>query len=194
MIKIALLIVFAVCGQSLNEKEVELLKPKLNSERIAYFFGSYGVEVLPSSREDVRISNLYSVHEGKKITRTLAVTVFKDPIPAELLEVHGEIMRGKSIGSALKEKGFRVEKKSVYFGSVDLNDEVRSMMRVVEKKAALHVYELFACSISYCTIMEVHSPEYLDENWLKALYPREFSSCSDSSHLFENFRHFFSRS
>lgn len=49
------------CGQ---------FKKMLNSERIKYLFGSYGVEVLnntTTSFPGCRISNLHSLHDGQKI-------------------------------------------------------------------------------------------------------------------------------
>jgi hypothetical protein len=41
----------------------------LNSERIEQTFGSYGIDVIASDAL-LRVSNLYSRHDGEKITRT----------------------------------------------------------------------------------------------------------------------------
>jgi len=55
------------------------LRPLLNSERIAMEFGSYGIDVLENDAR-VRVSNLYSVHQGTKICRTFAVVQFPELI------------------------------------------------------------------------------------------------------------------
>jgi hypothetical protein len=52
----------------------------------------------------------------------------------------------------------------------------------VQQKSAIHIYYLAVGKsktsdfINYCKIIEIHSPEYLDLNWLKALYENEYAT------------------
>jgi len=181
---------FAHAAPALQPEVVELLIPKLNSDRIAYFFGNYGVDpvVLNSdSLEEYRISNLYSVQDGQKIMRTLAVVQFQKPVPPDLQQVHREITNGASIGIALRKSGWSLEKIPLYFGAVTLSPQVRAWMQEQESdRAAIHIYKLSVFKedsqpIDYCTILEVHSPQYLDEAWLEALYPEQYQNFQETS-------------
>jgi hypothetical protein len=169
---------------------VELLKPKLNSDRIEYFFGSYGVDPLdidslafPFSR----IANLHSLNHGKKIMRTLAVVDYFQPQNPSLCTVHREIVAGKSIGIALREDGWTIHKNAVYFGSISLSPNVMEWMdenNVAE--GAAHFYRLEVSKanqepIPYCTILEIHSPQYLTQEWLQALYADQYALFSQES-------------
>ena len=169
---------------------VELLKPKLNSDRIEYFFGSYGVDplnidsqVFPSSR----IANLYSIEDGKKIMRTLAVVDYFQPLHPDLCKVHQEIVNGKSIGIALREHGWTIHKNAVYFGSIALSPNLMEWMDQSESiEGSLHIYQLAVSrdnldAIPYCTILEVHSPQYLSIEWLQALYEGQYSLFSSKT-------------
>lgn len=168
----------------ISKDVVEHLTPKLNSDRIAYFFGSYGVEPIEfrdSPFGECRIANLYSLDGNEKIMRTLAIVDFKQPVHDELKEVHQEIVQGQSIGIALKKAGWNVEKLPVYFGSVELSPALQAWMHETSCNiAAIHVYKLSVSNenskglLPYCTIIEVHSPQYLDEKWLQALYPDQY--------------------
>lgn len=63
----------------IQQSTVELLKPKLNSDRIEYFFGNYGVDTLEIHSNVFpfsRIANLHSVHDGKKVMRTWQSLIF----------------------------------------------------------------------------------------------------------------------
>jgi hypothetical protein len=173
-----------------EQEIVEFLKPKLNSDRIQYFFGSYGVDkldidspVFPNSR----IASLHSIHQGKKIMRTLAIVDFFQPVDDELNSVHSEIIEGKSIGIALREQGWMIQKKPLYFGIFLLSPALMDWMETSIDNAAVHAYRLEVSksdqpdSIPYCTIIELHNPHYLSEEWLQALYDdqyREFSKIS----------------
>lgn len=184
--------VFLACSSleaapEVQECVVELLKTKLNSDRIEYFFGSYGVEKIEidsSAFPGSRITNLYSLHEGKKVMRTLAVVDFFKPVHEELKEVHRQINDGKSIGIALRDGGWTIQKKPVYFGEIALSPTVMAWMDEHQEQAAVHVYRLEVSnshsSIPYCTIIEVHSPQYLDTAWLKAFYP-EYGTYSENT-------------
>lgn len=175
----------------IQQEVVDALKPKLNSDRIEYFFGSYGVDVLDiqsTAFPDSRFSNLYSIHNGKKIMRTLAVVDFYQPASPELSKAHQDIMEGKSIGIALRDNGWTIHKKPVYFSSIPLTPAVMAWMDEPNvAQAALHIYRLdvsgngISDPIPYCTIIEVHSPQYLSVEWLKALYPDQFQAFSVQS-------------
>ncbi len=182
---------FMDAAQILKQEAIEALIPKLNSDRITYFFGNYGVEQItlgsPSFGE-YRISNLYSIHDGQKFMRTLAVVQFHQPVPQELHRVHQEILRGESIGIALRNNGRKFDKTPLYFGSVLLSSPVRSWMREEEiRQAAVHIYRLSVFRegeeerVPYCTIMEVHSPQYLNEEWLEALYADQYNHFREKS-------------
>ncbi|MBS0650725.1 MAG: hypothetical protein JSR93_06145 [Verrucomicrobia bacterium] len=175
---------FVYSAPELKQEVVEQLTPKLNSDRIAYFFGSFGVDQIPigpSPFQDCRIANLYSLHDGQKVMRTLAVVDYQQPVHESLKQVHQEICQGASIGIALRQHGWKLDKVPMYFGSVDLSSQVKAWMD--EKKgdrAAVHIYMLMVFKnegdqkLHYCTIIEVQSPQYLDENWLELLYPDQF--------------------
>ncbi len=179
----------------LQQEIVDLLKPKLNSDRIEYFFGSYGVDALkmessvfPSSR----IANLYSIHDGKKIMRTLAIVDFFQPVHSDLTEVHQQIIEGKSIGIALKEKGWVIRKIPVYFGVTSLSPKIMNWMSEPSvDQGAVHVYRLEVTktnsdnSIPYCTILEVHSPQYLTADWLQAIYQNQYTEFSTKTQEIE---------
>lgn len=161
---------------------VATLGPMLNSERIAYLFGSYGIDVLegcPAVLPQSRVSNLYSTHNNIKIMRTLAMVNFEKEINPALLTAHQKIQAGASLGSTLKEMGWKVIKEPVYLGEIDLSPSVMQYMQETSKtKAAIHIYELKVSHantpqqiIPYCTIIEVHSPQYINLQNLTMLYP-----------------------
>lgn len=191
-ILILCLVYFSTCvfpleaAPEVERNIVEQLSPKLNSDRIEYFFGSYGIEqidVESSAFPGSRISNLYSVHHGQKIMRTLAVVDFFDPVHEDLKEAHRQISNGKSIGIALREEGWMIQKRPVYFGGIALSPRLMEWMdESNQDQAAVHVYQLEVSKnneiIPYCTIIEVHSPQYLDLEWLKAFYPDQYDAFS----------------
>ncbi len=172
---------FLSCAPELREEVASSLIGKLNSDRISYFFGSYGIEPVPLSStpfQNLRISNLHSIHEGKKVMRTLAVVQFIEPLPQSLKKVHDAILQGQSMGIALREDGWTIDKAPVHFGSVSLSPALKAWMQEENSDVcAVHIYRLdvsksgSAERLPYCTIIEVHSPQYLDALWLRALYP-----------------------
>jgi len=167
---------------------VDFLKPKLNSDRIEYFFGSYGIDTLDIDSPvfpNSRITNLYSIHNEKKIMRTLAIVDFTQPIHPDLSDAHREIAEGKSIGIALRKHGWVIHKTPVYFGTIPLSAGLMDWMKESRvDQAALHIYLLEVSKdgkpyyIPYCTIMEVHSPQYLTIEWLQALYDDQYEKFS----------------
>lgn len=135
---------------------------------------------IPSCR-NFRISNLYSIQNTKKITRTLAIVAFQLPIPQDLEEVHAEIDLGGSIGTVLRKYDWSMEKKTEYLGNTALPHLFRKWMHTEHRFAAVHIYNLQVfsknkpCKIHYCTILELHHPEYLTEEDLQTLYKMEDS-------------------
>lgn len=167
----------------LRTETVKLLKHQLNSDRIKYFFGSFGVELLnlqSSEFPESRISNLYSMHDDKKVMRTLALVDFKQTTHPLLQEAHREIINGGSIGATLSRHGWKIKKNPMYFGSFYLTSKILQWMQEEQlKEAAIHIYRLEVYQdnqtpIPYCTILEIHSPQYLTVEWLQALYVEQW--------------------
>jgi hypothetical protein len=182
---------FVSCAPAFKEEVASSLIGKLNSDRISYFFGSYGIEPVPvssASFQNLRISNLHSVHEGKKVMRTLAVVQFIEPLPESLKKVHEAILGGQSMGIALRQDGWTIDKAPVYFGSVSLSSELKSWMQEDSgSEGVVHIYRLDVSKngsderLPYCTIIEVHSPQYLDAVWLRALHPGQEANLVENS-------------
>lgn len=148
----------------------------MNSERIRQKFGSYGIAVVQES-EELRVSNLYSVEGGKKITRTLAVVFYPATIPPIMLAEHEKIKSGQSIGEVFKRNGWKIGKQNVYFGEIDATPDYEgvysSMGESNEVNLALHIYQLIVAKdgrqYRYVTIAEVHHPDYLDSALLREI-------------------------
>ncbi len=163
---------------------VETLRPMLNSERIHYLFGSYGVEVLTVDSSHFpggRITNLYSLQDGLKVMRTLVIVDFRQPIHKALLDDHQEILEGRSIAQLLSGKGWKIKKESLHFGKIAINQNLLAKMQVDSKEpAAFHIYRLCVSKnegdfdIPYGDIIEIHSPRFLTEGALRLLYPDDF--------------------
>ena len=104
---------FVYSSPPLDQDVVKLLIPKLNSDRIEYFFGSFGVDIfenIPTPFIESRVSNLHSIHNNQKVMRTFAVIDFQQPIHDSLKRVHQEIKDGTAIGIALRRSGCNLEK------------------------------------------------------------------------------------
>lgn len=167
-----------------DEKTVAALKPKLNSDRIAFFFGNFDLELLktcPTVFPDSRISNLYSTHDNKKIMRTLAIVDYVKPVNPLLKTPHEKILSGTAIGIALRDEGWELVKKPIYFGEIQLTANVMKWMHQDKPSSgAIHMYQLevknadHPALIPYCTIIEIHSPQYLTSEWLRALNGKDY--------------------
>lgn len=154
------------------------LKPGLlNSVRIELKFGSYGVQILAQDQVSAtRLSSLYSLHEGEKITRTLAFTKYETDIDDRLKIAHEEIVAGGSIGATLKKYGFDLRKDLFFKGLVgDMPNQVQTLMHTKEVAFATVMYNLSAKSESrclpYCTIVEVYAPDFLTIEEVDLIYP-----------------------
>lgn len=151
---------------------------RLNSERIAERFGSYGIEVI-SSKPGLRRSNLYSSENGVRTCRTYAVVRFVDEPDAKIDDEHAQILAGKSIGAIFKASGWTILKETLHVGTAALDDvshPVAALMRLGrEADVAMHVYRLLLekqqQAIDYATLIELHHPDYLSRDDLLSLYP-----------------------
>jgi hypothetical protein len=151
---------------------------RLNSERIAERFGSYGIEVI-SSEPGLRRSNLYSSENDVRTCRTYAVVRFVDEPDAKIDDEHTQILAGKSIGAIFKASGWTILKQTLHVGTAALDDAahpVATLMRLDrEADVAMHVYRLLLekqqQAIDYATLIELHHPDYLSRSDLLDLYP-----------------------
>lgn len=155
----------------------ETRAPLLNSERIRQRFGSYGIDVVRDN-EQLRVSNLHSLEDGRKIMRTLAVVIYPPSIPATLMTEHGEIKSGQSIGAVFSRHGWSVRKQNKYLGTIKASPGYArvyaSMGGVSEANLAVHVYQLSVGKngawSDYAQIAEVHHPDYLGLTQLREIY------------------------
>jgi len=154
------------------------LQPEvLNSERIKDRFGSYGIEIIQQD-DNIRLSNLYSTHDGDQICRTYAIVEFVGSDFVDLTEVHNKIIDGASIGSTLKNDGWEIRKESIFVGTLRLPESahpISALMRLQpDVELAVHAYKLHiekaSFSVHYATIIETHHPEYLGTTELRDLY------------------------
>lgn len=162
------------------------IKPLLNSEMIQKKYGNYGLKVLKTSLT-LRISDLYSSQDGVKTTRTLAFVIFPDVIDERVRAEHSLITeKSQSIGSTFKQSGWDVKKQNRYFGTMtSVPAAVKKLMGEIPDKAlAVHIYELFVAkegkSIHYCTIAEIHHPDYLTLADLSHLYGKVTESSNQN--------------
>ncbi len=150
---------------------------RLNSERIADRFGSYGVEVV-TNEPGLRRSNLFSSEDGVQTCRTFAVVRFVDEPDALIDAEHAQILSGKSIGAIFKASGWAIRKETMHISSVKLDDAshpVANLMRLQRRAdVAMHVYRLVLRksdqAIEYATLIELHHPDHLDQSDLLNLY------------------------
>ena len=150
---------------------------RLNSERIADRFGSYGIDVV-SSEPGLRRSNLYSSENGVSTCRTYAVVRFVDEPNALIDTEHAQILAGKSIGAIFKASGWAILKETLHVGTVKLDEPthpVATLMRLeLSADVAMHVYRLLLKksdqAIEYATLIELHHPDYLGVSDLLNLY------------------------
>ena len=149
----------------------------LNSERIEQTFGSYGVEVIYSD-ERIRLSNLYSLHGGRPVTRTFALVRYPDEIDPALAPVHAAIVAGGSIGTTFEAAGWAVVKDYHQYFRIRLSPRLAATMGVAaEMPLAAHAYRLEVArddrQLEYALIVEIHHPDYLGEEDLVAIYGPE---------------------
>jgi hypothetical protein len=150
---------------------------QLNSERIEQTFGSYGIDVI-YAEDDMRISNLYSLHGGAKVMRTLAIVELPSSIDDAIAAEHQAILDGGSIGAVFTDAGWEVVKTGHSYFSTGLPPAVLEAMGITENtRFAAHYYQLALAkrrrTIDYALIIEIHHPDYLGEAALEAIYGPE---------------------
>jgi hypothetical protein len=157
----------------------------LNSERIKQQFGSYGVEIIEAN-ERQRVTSLYSVDNGNRTTRTLALVNFVDASNTAIANEHREILHGSSIGAEFKANGWIIIKETVRTCALpfDVSGYPSLSGMQIESPAilALHEYRFRlsrqGANIHYATITEIHHPDYLDLDGLTRVYPDPGGDCS----------------
>ena len=155
--------------------------PPLNSERIEQRYGNYGIEILQSGHNR-RLSSLYSVSDGQKIMRTLALVEFTAADDPHLAHEHQRILDGESIGAVFKEEGWIIDKTSLRYclSRFDLQSMPElSRMRISDPATLATRSYVFrvqkgGTSINYATITEIHHPDYLQA---ADLTPEDLDDC-----------------
>ena len=147
-----------------------------NSDRIRLKFGNYGIDIVENGLR-IRVSNLFSTTAGEKTNRTFAVVMYPAVIEPEFRNEHEAIIDGQSIGIVFKENGWLIDKRHQFIGELEaLSDytAVHSLFGDIgEVHPVIHVYSLIIkkgdAEFHYASIAEVHHPEYLDLDELKAI-------------------------
>lgn len=173
------------CFAKTNQSEISVVEKQArglgNSDRIQLKFGSYGIEVLENGPR-IRVSNLYSIHDGLKITRTFAVVAYASVIEPAIKKEHDAIISGQSIGTLFKMNGWVIDKRHQYFGKMEASSDSSSEYSIFggigTTQPVVHFYSLFVkknnSEFQYASIAEVHHPEYLELEDLDAIYGNEF--------------------
>lgn len=159
----------------------DLSLPPGNSERILYKFGSFGIEVLENSPR-LRVSSLYSTHDGVNINRTFAVVAYPDIIEPAFAAEHAAIINGESIGIVFKQNGWQIRKDHQYFGEIDAPAGHFGQAGDANGKntipTAIHVYSLVVskddAEYRYAMIAEIHHPDFLRLEDLAEIYTGDF--------------------
>jgi len=152
-----------------------------NSDRIRLKFGSYGIEIVENGAR-IRVSNLYSTTGGVKTNRTFAVVMLPDVIEPAFSREHDAIINGQSIGIVFKGHGWKIEKHHQYVGELDVGRNFSAVHSVFgdigEVRPVIHVYSLLIKKdnkqFHYASIAEVHHPDYLGLDDLRAIFGKEF--------------------
>lgn len=151
----------------------------LNSERIKRKFGSFGVSLLKQDEDaGIRVSNLYSEHDGERFMRALAFVHFSSSMDERLKDAHQEILSGGSIGTTLVKHGLSMDKRITFKGlSRYMPNNIIEAMKVYQREFATVTYELVAKdgdkNFSYCTITEIYSPTFLSLEDVEQIYANE---------------------
>ncbi|HUF71275.1 MAG TPA: hypothetical protein VMR74_00070 [Gammaproteobacteria bacterium] len=149
----------------------------LNSERIEQTFGSYGVEVIYAD-ERIRLSDLYSLHDRRPVTRTFALVRYPDEVDPAFAPVHAAIVAGGSIGTTFEAAGWTVVKDYHQYFRIRVSPRLAATMGVAsEMPLAAHAYRLEVArddrQLEYALIVEIHHPDYLREEDLVRIYGPE---------------------
>jgi hypothetical protein len=127
-----------------------------NSDRIQIRFGSYDIDIIEND-DHIRVSKLYSLHNGKKTNRTFAIVAYPDLIEPAFKKEHEAIINGQSIGVVFEQNGWII----LFSGIGSTNPAIHIYSLVVNKDNATFEYALIA---------EIHHPEFLRSEDLEAIY------------------------
>lgn len=153
----------------------------MNSDQIRERFGSYGVELL-AQEDNTRLANLYSVHDGTRVCRTLALTRFQLPVAGPLTDAHLAIRDGASIGATLRAAGWRVVKSDAAFATAAAGPQFARLAASTVTMGELLALQVYTLQVSdsehwhpYAVIAEAyhpaHIPPYADVEDAAALLP-----------------------
>ncbi len=168
----------------------------LNSDRIRATYGSYTITVLDQDRR-WRVSSLASLHDGRPVTRTLALVRFENPGLRALAREDRRIRAGASIGSTFREFGWSIDKPTIFLDNVALHGEAQALASLMDIRLpatlAVHAYRFNVRSrygaFTYATIIELHHPDYLDVEQLAELHAfRPGSGGADGEKLLAGLR------
>ena len=140
----------------------------LNSDRIEAKYGSYDITVLDQNRR-WRVSSLASRHDGRQVTRTLALVRFERPGSKPLAHEDRRIRAGESIGTTFRESGWRISKPTIFLDNVTIGTEAPALAQLMAVELpvtlAVHAYRFNVRKTperyTYATIVELHHPDYL---------------------------------
>lgn len=152
-----------------------------NSDRIRLKFGNYGIDIIENGLR-IRVSNLYSTADGVKTNRTFAVVMLPAVVEPAFATEHAAIVNGQSIGIVFKEHGWQIEKRHQYVGELEVGSDfsaIHSLFGAIgEVRPVIHVYSLLIkkdnAQFHYASIAEVHHPDYLGLEDLRAIFGRAF--------------------
>jgi hypothetical protein len=148
-----------------------------NSDRIQIRFGSYDIDIIEND-DHIRVSKLYSLHNGKKTNRTFAIVAYPDLIEPAFKKEHEAIINGQSIGVVFEQNGWVIDKQHRYFGEIEIPSEhpgASSLFSGIgSTNPAIHIYSLVVnkdnATFEYALIAEIHHPEFLRSEDLEAIY------------------------
>jgi len=157
--------------------------PLANSERIQLKYGNYSIDIIENN-SSIRMSSLYSTHDGVRVIRTIAVVAYPSVIEKEFKTEHDAIVGGQSIGTLFKNRGWEIEKHHQYFGEIETTNglfcETANRDDTQKTRSAINVYTLVVkkdnTSFEYASIAEVHHPEFLQLDDLAAIYGSAFEN------------------
>ena len=118
----------------------------MNSEEIKARFGSYHVDVLEQDQTS-RFANLYSIHDGVAVCRTLAITRFSQPISPALQDADKQIRAGHSIGNTLQQAGLLMSREVIIEARTPCGQQFSTLCAqtvLVDSPVYLRVYRLHA--------------------------------------------------
>ena len=161
-------------GKSVGDKHPDRLR---NSDRIKMKYGSYGIDII-ENRDKIRVSNLYSIHNGVKTNRTFAVVAYPSLIEPAFKKEHEAIINGQSIGVVFEQNGWEIKKHHLYFGEIEMLPEHYGdhslFSDIGTGHPAIHVYSLVVAKdnseFEYAAIAEVHHPDFLQLKDLRTIY------------------------